>query len=448
MRRAEIVRRWAVASLLAAIMVAALPALAAQHARRSHSPAPAAETARIPDTLLPRVNASFAADDPAYAVAALPDDLATLRAINPAQRLTTTFAPDGVTIAGQGDARWTLHLAAVGTRDTTPIVVPIVAGGRVEYHRGDLTEWYMNGPLGVEQGFTLTAPPTAGDALTLTLAVSGDATPRLDGDAVTLVMPDRSALTYGHLLVTDAAGRHLPARLSVDGGSIAITADLTVAVYPVTVDPLVETKKLIASDGATSDFFGADVAMSGDGSRVIVGASGTKVGTNAYQGAAYIYSGPNYATEQKLIASDGAANDYFGTAVAISSDGTRVVVGANNRTVGANKGQGAAYVYSGGNNATEKRLTANDGATGDSFGGAVAISDDGTRVIVGAFGKKIGLNGGQGEVYVFGASNGPPSPVPPSKPPGAPSGSPGPAPAPKPGGGGGGSPNPIPPPRP
>ena len=49
--------------------------------------------------------------------------------------------------------------------------------------------------------------------------------------------------------------------------------------------------------------------MSSDGTRVVVG----QVGANQSQGEAYVYSGTNYATEKKLAASDGAAFDYFGT---------------------------------------------------------------------------------------------------------------------------------------
>ena len=85
-------------------------------------------------------------------------------------------------------------------------------------------------------------------------------------------MPGGETFQYGHLLVTDATGRQLPARLRCDEGAITITADLAGAAYPVTVDPLVQQKILTASDGADRDFFGCSVAMSSDGTRVIVGA--------------------------------------------------------------------------------------------------------------------------------------------------------------------------------
>ena len=201
---------------------------------------------------MPRVNASLAADDPAYAVAVIPDDRTTLRAANAAHHLTTTFAPDGIAFMGESGARWSLRLAAVDAVAVSPTLAPVIAGMRVEYRRGDLTEWYLNGPLGVEQGFTLVAPPRTGDAFALTLAV-GVGIPQVNGSDVTLTIPDGEAFQYGHLWVTDATGRQLPAHLGVNDGTIAITANLAGATYPVTIDPLVQPKILTASDGTSGD---------------------------------------------------------------------------------------------------------------------------------------------------------------------------------------------------
>ena len=56
-------------------------------------------------------------------------------------------------------------------------------GNRIEYRRGDLTEWYLNDERGLEQGFTITAPPvgTSGgkgkNHLVLKLALTGDLSP-------------------------------------------------------------------------------------------------------------------------------------------------------------------------------------------------------------------------------------------------------------------------------
>jgi hypothetical protein len=53
-----------------------------------------------------------------------------------------------------------------------------------------------------------------------------------------------------------------------------------------------------------------------------------------------------WSQQQKLTASDGAAGDEFGSAIALSSDGNTVLAGAPDKTVGQNYyRQGAAYVF-------------------------------------------------------------------------------------------------------
>ena len=55
---------------------------------------------------------------------------------------------------------------------------------------------------------------------------------------------------------------------------------------------------------------------------MVVGAHFADLPGKGNAGAAYVFtsSGTNWTLQQKLVASDGAANDYFGTSVAISSD--------------------------------------------------------------------------------------------------------------------------------
>ncbi|MBN1581663.1 MAG: FG-GAP repeat protein, partial [Anaerolineae bacterium] len=90
----------------------------------------------------------------------------------------------------------------------------------------------------------------------------------------------QTILRYAGLYVSDATGRELPAHLSLspgregrgEGESLHITIDVTDAVYPLTVDPLLTSQvaKLTASDGAIGDQFGRSVAISGD--TIVVGA--------------------------------------------------------------------------------------------------------------------------------------------------------------------------------
>jgi hypothetical protein len=145
--------------------------------------------------------------------------------------------------------------------------------------------------------------------------------------------------------------------------------------------------KLTASDGAADDYFGNSVSVSGD--TAVVGA----YGKNSNKGAAYVFvrSGSIWNQQAKLTASDGAANEYFGDEVSVSSD--TAVVGA----YGKNSNKGAAYVFvrSGSNWNQQAKLTASDGAASDYFGTSVSISSD--TAIVGASGKESHT----GAVYVF-----------------------------------------------
>src|SRR5205807_611213 len=93
--------------------------------------------------------------------------------------------------------RWGLTLRRYGYGAALRAVdgaTPQVNTNRVAYVRGALTEWYVNGPLGLEQGFTLTKPPgrAKGRPLTVMLAMSGDLTAKIDpnGTALTLTQRD------------------------------------------------------------------------------------------------------------------------------------------------------------------------------------------------------------------------------------------------------------------
>jgi hypothetical protein len=177
------------------------------------------------------------------------------------------------------------------------------------------------------------------------------------------------------------------------------------------VDPIRQLAKLTAADGIQNDELGNAVAVSADGSTVVVAAWAATVSGKANQGALYVFERPaggwSNATEAaKLTASDGAAQDTLGYSVAVSSDGSTVVAGAIFATEVANhNGPGAAYVFvrpgGGWRDATETaRLTASDRHEAANFGISVAISGDGSTVAVGA--QQAVIDGTKlGAVYVF-----------------------------------------------
>jgi len=335
---------------------------------------------------------------------------------NPANAFSATVQAGALQVSAGADS-WNMTLLAAGygaTAEGAPLgtAQTTASANRVDSNYGPIDAWYINGPAGLEQGFNV-APSTDGSvSLTVTLALGGNLTGVVNaaGDGLALTRPDGStALGYNGLTVYDATGKALPATLEVqtDGNhqSLLIHVNTAGAQGQITIDPLVQTAKLTASDGAGGDAFGCAVALSGN--TVVIGANGASVNSNTSQGAAYVFteSGKGWADmtqTAKLTASDGAAHDTFGCSVAIS--GSTVVVGALQAKVGSNSNQGAAYVFtesgSAWTNMTETaKLTASDGAANDNFGYSVAIS--GSTVVAGAYHATVGSNTQQGAAYVF-----------------------------------------------
>ena len=163
-----------------------------------------------------------------------------------------------------------------------------------------------------------------------------------------------------------------------------------------------KTTSIAASDRAAYDEFGGAVAIDGD--TVIVGAtqnSSYDPGKPGGPGAAYIFGrdhggADNWGEVAKLTAGDGIDGDVFGVSVSLS--GSRAVVGAN-----FDDGeQGAAYLFARdkggvGSWGEIQKLTAGDGAAGDKLGGSVAI-ECGT-----AFAGAYGDDSERGAAYVFDA---------------------------------------------
>ena len=158
----------------------------------------------------------------------------------------------------------------------------------------------------------------------------------------------------------------------------------------------IEIQKLTASDGAESELFGYYLSISGD--YVIIGAPyDDDMGANS--GSAYIFknNGTSWIEEQKIYASDGAADDWFGRCISMDAD--YAIIGApHDDDMGNNSG--SAYIFK--NNGTswieEKKLTAIDGADDDWFGRRVSI--DGNYAIIGA--ENNDVNGeDSGSVYIF-----------------------------------------------
>jgi len=183
--------------------------------------------------------------------------------------------------------------------------------------------------------------------------------------------------------------------------------------------PAVAAYKLTAADAASGDYLGTAVAGGGDLNAdgyadVVAGAHGDD-DWGASSGSAYVFfgssSGATSGDQLKVVASDGAAEDQFGASVAIVSDMdgdgfAELLVGApEDRDNGSYSG--SVYVFAGsstGVDATsETKATAADGQPNDYFGRAVSGAGDVdgdslVEFLVGASGS-----GDNGAVYVLGA---------------------------------------------
>jgi hypothetical protein len=166
-----------------------------------------------------------------------------------------------------------------------------------------------------------------------------------------------------------------------------------------------EEAKLVASDKAANDYFGNSVSINADGTKVVIGARYANPDGISYAGAVYIfkYNGSAWSQEAKLVASDKADTDYFGVSVSINADGTKVVIGAYYADPDGISGAGAAYIfkYNGSTWSQEAKLVASDKAVNDIFGYSVSINADGTKVVIGAYGATPDGTISAGAAYIF-----------------------------------------------
>ena len=176
-----------------------------------------------------------------------------------------------------------------------------------------------------------------------------------------------------------------------------------------------------ASNTDAADNFGTTIALSADGSTLAIGApeeassatgiNGQDNNNSSGSGAVYVFTraGATWSQQAYIKASNTDVGDQFGQSVALSSDGSTLVVGApqessNATGVGGDQtnndlvSSGAAYVFTrtGTTWSQNAYLKASNADMFDNFGSSVAISMDGRTMAVGAIGEQ-----SSGAVYVF-----------------------------------------------
>ncbi|HEY2216411.1 MAG TPA: integrin alpha, partial [Solirubrobacteraceae bacterium] len=361
--------------------------------------------ASLPLALQAQLATARAATEPAFRVERSGQGFVSA---NAGQGLSARYDANGVALAAAGlTERFSANSLSAGT--TTPTTATTTLGeatlsahaNHVTLERGRLSEWYSNSALGIEQGFTVDGPPSAEAAtsnaaasseLSLGIALSGNAEPKLSSDGATLTLEHGSTeISYGALRATDATGRALHSSLSLQGSTLTLHVATAGARYPLSIDPLIQkgSKLTGAEEGAR---FGTSMALSADGSTLIVGAPQA----NGSTGAAYVFTraGESWSPQAVITPPASATSPQeeeqcaeesleevgecsFGASVAISADGKTALIGDPSPSTTA--GTALIYVRSEAGAWTQQAMLAGDGVAGHEgrFGKSVALSADG-----------------------------------------------------------------------
>jgi hypothetical protein len=344
------------------------------------------------------VSGALAADSPSLRATA---DHGAVTISNRARGLTARFDRTGVRLSA-GSVRLHLRLRSLATAGGVTAVAAATPSARangVSYVRPTLREWYRNGPLGLEQGFTVGRAPTGGGGtLALAMALSGNARATLSPDAQSVTLRHGgTSLTYGGLVATDASGRTLRGSLALSGGLLMLRVNVAHARYPLTIDPLIQKGAKLTSGAAGDDAdFGTSAALSADGSTLLIGGpqdddSQGAVWIFVRSGSSWVQQGPKQTPGETMSrsavdecaeeAAEEAEECAFGNSVALSADGNTALVGDPSAT----STRGAAWVFTRTDGSWTRGPTLTGGTGGDEgrFGKSVALSAGGSTALVG-----------------------------------------------------------------
>ncbi len=369
----------------------------------------------LPAGLFPEVVETLQRDGAGepFGLASGPEASSSYRLENPAHAISARFDGTGARIwqSETSQPGWTIHLQGYGRGDAFSALAappPKGSGNRIEYRfEGGISEWFVNGPLGLQQGFAIERNPAPAEVgpLVLHLDLTGDVRAEVAPDGQSAVLWERGdevGYNYAGLYAFDRSGARLPARLSATTTGLAIQVDDAQAVYPVTVDPFVQRAQFdslderwqpaqfartVAIDGDTvaiampeyeghsrtgavfvfskgetgwgdsssairlqnpgrprSDHFASSVAVKGD--VIAVGAPGAGPGY-AYSGAVYVYSKPADGWHPDIVPvtlTPPADNAWGWFGDSVAVDGDAIVVGAPFSSLDKQQ-VGAAYVF-------------------------------------------------------------------------------------------------------
>jgi hypothetical protein len=276
--------------------------------------------------------------------------------------ILTPFVPDGITVRINGDtlapgADWTSPTLALGDNDFEIDVLDgdtVARSYELTISRGDPIAYLKASNIG------------AGDEFS-SLAISADGSTL----AVGASLEDSSSTGIGGAQDNDAAP---------DSGAVYVFTRSGTA--------WVQQAYVKASNTGEGDWFGWSVALSADGTTLAVGApreSSSSLGIGGPQdnddapvaGATYVFTrNGNSWTQQAYIKSSSSEYDRFGWVVSLSSDGDTLAV--------AGTGDVNVFTRSLGAWIDQASLSAPDADSQDGWGEFLALSGDGTTLVVSA----------------------------------------------------------------
>jgi len=196
-----------------------------------------------------------------------------------------------------------------------------------------------------------------------------------------------------------ARANHFGNAVAIDNGIIVVGAYTDSSIAPSSgaaylFDASTGTQlfRLQANDGAIDNRFGTSVAI--DHGVVAIGAPGANT-RGQESGAAYLFDASTGAQTAKLVATEVAAYDLFGSSVAIGN-GILGVGSVADDDVEA--GSGSAFFFDASTGTELAKFLASEGVEGDQLGASIAVSDG--IAAVGAV-LSLGLIPDSGSVYVL-----------------------------------------------
>ena len=235
--------------------------------------------------------------------------------------------------------------------------------------RGEgVEEWYLNTPAGLEHGFNLQNRPAGDGPVILKGNITTDLEATLvDNNKITFQQNGKLILSYEKLKVIDNEGTELPVRLELEKEGDSNTYQLnfffddTNAVYPIIIDPLLDSSWQAESNQASAQF-GRVVDSAGDVNGdnyddIIVGAYKYDNGQTD-EGAVFVWYGSatglgdnGTTTNADWQAESNQASAQFGHSVASAGDVNGdnyddIIVGASSYDKGQTN-EGAVFVWYG-----------------------------------------------------------------------------------------------------